>query len=317
MARFKYLRALAIPVFSILTGAAHLDQARAQDKDAALATYGSVKVTAVDYDASILRIPENDRFGWAMSQDRINKEVDNLLRTRTIAAEAKRLGLDADPSLKTRLNLHAERLLADAYAARVDAESNKEFDSKLSIYRERAQEQYLVSKGQYQTPTEVKATHILIRNTGKSPEEALARIKALHARIVAGEAFEAIAESSSEDPTAKANKGELGYFGPGQMDAAFETAAFALAKKGDISEPVRSQFGYHLIRLDDRKPGRQLTFEEVAPELLERLKTQFVDARRAQVVGKVYEPSKIEWNEPAVVGLKRIVPPALLKTVTK
>ena len=73
MARFKYLRALAIPVFSILTGAAHLDQARAQDKDAALATYGSVKVTAVDYDASILRIPENDRFGWAMSQDRINK----------------------------------------------------------------------------------------------------------------------------------------------------------------------------------------------------------------------------------------------------
>lgn len=315
MARFNDLHSLAIPACAILVSAALIHTALAQDKEAPLATYGSVKVTAADYDASILRIPEKDRFGWAMSQERINKELDSLLRMRTIAAEAKRLGLDADPSLKSRMNLYAERLLADAYAARVDAESEKEFDAKLPAYRERAREQYLVSKTQYQTPAQIKAAHILIRNTGKTPDEALARIKALRERIVAGESFETVAESSSDDPTAKQNKGELGYFGPGQMDAAFETAAFALSKKGDISEPVRTQFGFHLIRLDDRKPGRQLTFEEVAPDLLEKLKAQFIDARRAQVVGKVYEPSRIEWNEPAVVGLKKTVAPALLKPV--
>ena len=317
MARLKAFNSSAVIVRALLlTSLALAHPAYTQDKDPALATYGSARVTASDYEASILRIPEKDRFGWAMSQERINKELDSLLRTRTIANEAKRLGLDADPSLKLRMNLYAERLLADGYAAKVDADSAKEFDAKLPAYRERAREQYLVSKNQYQTPAEIKASHILIRTTGKTPEETLTRIKALRERIVAGESFESIAESSSEDPTAKQNKGGLGYFGPGQMDAAFETAATALSKNGELSEPVRTQFGYHLIRLDDRKPGRQLTFDEVAPDLLEKLKAQFIDARRAQVVGKVYEPSRIEWNEPAVVGLKKTVAPALLKPVT-
>ena len=313
MTRPKFIRFSTIHVLSLLAVLLHIDATRAQDKDPVLATYGAVKVTAADYEASILRIPEKDRFGWAMSQERVNKEVDNLLRTRTVAAEAKRVGLDADPSLKARLNLYTERLLADAYAARVDVESAKEFDAKVALYRERAREQYLVNKAQYQTPTEVKAAHVLIRTTGRTPEEALAKTKALRARIVAGESFTAIAEADSDDPSVKQNKGELGYFGPGQMDAAFEKAAFALANKGDISEPVRTQFGYHLIRLDDRKPGRQLTFDEVAPDLLETLKTKFIDERRTQIVGKTYEPGKIEWNEPAVVALKKTVPPELLK----
>ena len=316
MTRSQFFRPFATPALFVLAVVMQ-NISLAQEKDPALATYGGVKVTAVDYDASILRIPEKDRFGWAMGQDRINKEVDNLLRTRTLAAEAKRLGIDADPSLKTRVNLYAERLLAEAYAARVDEESAKEFESKLPAYRERAREQYLVGKSQYQTPTEIKAAHILIRVAGRSAEEALAKAKALRERIIAGESFEAIAESTSDDATAKQNKGSLGFFGPGQMDAAFEKAAFALTKTGEISEPVRTQFGYHLIRLDDRKPGRQLTFEEVAPDLLEVLKTQFIDARRAQVVGKVYEASKVQWNEPAVVALKKTVAPALLKPVTQ
>ena len=288
-----------------------------QATDVTLASIGDTKVTVADYEASILRIPEKDRLGWAMSQERINKEIENLMRTRIIANDAKRKGLDNDPAFKTRVALYAERLLADAVGAKIDIESAKEFDTQRAVYLERAREQYLVNKRQYQVPAEVKASHILVDFKKQTPEEALAKVKALRARILAGESFEALAEANSDDRSAKQNKGSLGFFGRGKMDPAFEAAAFALQKPGEISEPVKSMFGYHLIRLDDIKPSRQLAFEEVSAELMEKLVAQFLDTRRAKVMQSIYDPAGVKWNESAVVGLKKTVDPALLKIPTK
>ena len=207
----------------------------------------------------------------------------------------------------------AQAINVRAIAAKIDEESAKEFESKRSIYLERAREQYLIAKQQFQTPAEVKASHILVEGKGRTPEEALAKVTAIRARIVAGESFETLAEANSDDPTAKQNKGSLGFFGPGRMDPAFETAAFALKKPGELSEPVGSRFGYHLIRLDDIKPPRQLAFEDVSADLMEKLKGQFLETRRAQVLAVTYDPARIKWNEAAVVGLKKKVDPALYK----
>ena len=285
--------------------------------DTALASNGAGKVTIIDYEASILRIPENDRFGWAMNQDRINKEIENVLRIRTVAAEAKKKGLDADPIIKARVKQYEEKLLTEALAAKVDLESVKEFEAKQAVYVERAREQYLINKQQFQVPAEVKASHILIRISGRSVDEALNKAKALRARIEAGESFETLAATESDDSAARQNNGQLGYFGPGRMDPAFETAAFALSKPGEISQPVRSQFGYHLIRFEERKPARQLTFEDAKPDLLEKLKTQFLEARRAQFLNALFDSGKVEWNEKAVASLKKTVDPALMKSITK
>ena len=101
------------------------------------------------------------------------------------------------------------------------------------------------------------------------------------------------------------------------MDPAFEAAAFALQKQGELSEPVKSKFGYHLIRLDDIKPSRQLAFEEVSADLMEKLKAQFLETRRAQVIRSAYDPARVQWNEPAVVGLKKTVDPSLYKIPTQ
>jgi peptidyl-prolyl cis-trans isomerase C len=297
----------------LLTGTAY-----AQSPDTALATNGAGKVTTLDYEASILRIPEKDRFGWAMSQERVNKEIEGLLLIRTLAAEAKKNGLDADRTIAARTKQFEERLLADALAAKIDAEALKEFDAKQAVYVERAREQFLVNKQQYQIPAEVKASHILVRiNTARSVDQALAKAKALRARIVAGESFETIAEAESDDPTARHTKGQLEFFRPGQMDAAFEASAFAMTKPGELSEPVRSQFGYHLIRLDERKPAKQMSFEDAKPDLMEKLKAQFVETHRAQATGALFDPRRVVWNESAVVGLKKTVDPALLKSITK
>jgi peptidyl-prolyl cis-trans isomerase C len=317
MSRYASTRILLTLISTAALAIVAVGPAASQTPDATLANIGEAKVTVADYEASIQRIPENDRLGWAMSQERINKEIENLLRTRTIANQAKRLDLDNDPIFKMRLAQYAERLLTEAVGAKIDADSAKEFATKRAIYLERAREQYLVNKQQYQAPAEVKASHILVGLKSRTAEEALATTKALRTRVLAGESFETLAEANSDDPSAKQNKGSLGFFGSGRMDPAFEAAAFALKKPGELSEPVKSRFGYHLIRLDDIKPARQFAFEEVSTDLMEKLKAQYLETRRAQVVQSYYDPERVKWNEPAIAGLKKTVDPAFFKIPTQ
>jgi len=111
---------------------------------------------------------------------------------------------------------------------------------------------------------ELKASHILIRGTtAEELEAAEEKIKAIRARIIAGADFARVAGAESEDPSAKANNGDLGWFRYGVMDKGFWDGAVAL-EKGEVSQPVKSMFGMHLIKLHDRKHH---TFEEVKSEL--------------------------------------------------
>ena len=282
-----------------------------------LATFGDAKLTIADYEASILRIPERDRFGFQMDQRRINSEINTLLQIRAVAGEARKRGFDKDPAFKLRVEHYAERLLAEMMNARIEEEANREFEQKRGGFIERAREQYLINKSQFQAPKEVKASHILVETKTRSADDALAKIKALRVRAVAGESFETLAETSSDDPSARSNKGSLGFFGPGRMDPNFEAAAYALKNPMDISEPVRSQFGYHIIRLEEIKPARQLTFEEAQGELMDKLRAQYADQRRQQILGDVYDPSKVKWNEPAVISLKKTVDPSVFRSVER
>jgi peptidyl-prolyl cis-trans isomerase SurA len=107
--------------------------------------------------------------------------------------------------------------------------------------------------------TEVKAAHILITvKPDATPEDTLkayAKITAIRKRILAGEDFETVAAESSEDPSAKTNKGLLGYFTALQMVYPFENAAYN-TKPGEVSEPLRTRFGYHIVKVLDRRPAR-------------------------------------------------------------
>ena len=279
-----------------------------------LATYAKNKISQADLEAWIVgTIPERDRLGWAMSQNNINKVINDLLRVRTVAEEAKKRGLEKDPVLKLRVEQYTEKLLQDLIVQRVEEEANREFEQKRTAFAERAREQYLVNKSRYQKPKEVRASHILMDTRKRNPDEALAKIKVLRERALAGEPFGKLAEANSDDPSARNNKGDLGFFGPGAMDPAFEAAAFALKTPSDISEPVKSQFGWHIIRLEDTTPPKQLTVDEAMPDLMETLRAQYVGTRQQQVVGAYYDQSKVEWNEAAVVALKKGIDPSVFK----
>ena len=133
--------------------------------------------------------------------------------------------------------------------------------------------------------TEIGARHILIRTTDAvSPDSARAVVEGLRARVLAGEDFADLARQYSEDPSSGPRGGDLGTFGRGQMVPPFETAAFDLAEVGDVSEPVETQFGVHLIQLTSvpERPG----FEAAAPELRQQALRLPRTAIRRQAIGR-------------------------------
>ena len=114
-------------------------------------------------------------------------------------------------------------------------------------------------------PEQRRVRHILIADE-EGGDEALARAESLRARILAGEAFEDIAREASDDPGSAASGGDLGYGGRGIWLPPFEEAAFSLGV-GELSEPVRTDFGFHLIRVEDIRESRTRTFDEAKSEI--------------------------------------------------
>lgn len=135
-------------------------------------------------------------------------------------------------------------------------------------------ERYEAQKENYRTPEQRRARHILIQvDDDTSDDVARSKIDELHAEIKAGAAFNELATKHSEDPGSAAQGGDLGFFGLDVMDKAFEKATFAL-KPGDVSEPVRSSFGYHLIKLEEVKGGGTKRYEEVKASISDEIKRE-------------------------------------------
>ena len=140
-----------------------------------------------------------------------------------------------------------------------------------------AREYFDGHKSEFEKPRRTRASHILIRVDVNADEEAklAAKLKAENLRqdLAEGADFAALAREHSDDPGSATEGGDLGYFSPGMMVSAFEEAAFAL-EPGEISQPVETPFGYHLIKVTDHQAAERPTFTEVRDEIVARLKEQ-------------------------------------------
>ncbi len=161
-------------------------------------------------------------------------------------------------SLPEQVSLEYVELSADGLLDDIDVDE--------SLLRERY-EDHIDSFG---LPEERRARHILINITEDASEADIeaARSKAadLLARIKAGESFEALAKENSDDAGSAIDGGDLGYFGRGDMVATFDETVFSM-KVGEVSEPVKTPFGFHIIKLEDVREGSTKSFEEVRAEL--------------------------------------------------
>lgn len=148
---------------------------------------------------------------------------------------------------------------------------------------------YKKNTDKFVTPPQVRASHILIKVAPDAkPETVLEKEKAAKAvsdRVKKGEDFAKLAQELSEDPSAKENSGDLNFFAKEQMVPEFSEVAFAM-KKGDISEPVRSQFGYHVIKVTDRKDSETVALEKIKPRIVDHLKQRKADEMKRELRAK-------------------------------
>lgn len=162
-----------------------------------------------------------------------------------------------------------------------------------------AEEFFQKNPQQFEKAEQVRASHILVALQKDAEEAVVAEKKkaaeAIVARVKAGEAFDKLAAELSEDPSAKQNAGDLNFFTKEQMVPEFSQAAFSM-QKGDLSDPVRSQFGFHVIQVTDRKDGEKMTLESVKPQLLIFLNRQKHDQEVQKLLQNVREKADVQVN---------------------
>ncbi len=202
--------------------------------------------------------------------------VEYIIENRLFAEAAEADKLGTGPDFEKRVQFWRQRALRDAYYEKTVKSSIGEAAAK-GIYEDRVKS--------LPVEEEVQARHILV----KSEDEA----KKIAEKITAGGDFAALAKENSGDAGSKEQGGMLGYFGKGQMVPEFETAAFAM-KKGEVSKPVQSNFGWHVIKVEDRRQKPPPTFDDVK----DRIMSTMVQSKAQDIVTGLRSKAKIEYIDP-------------------
>ncbi len=221
--------------------------AASADANKIILTVGDQKFTAAQWDEFISSLPT--QYQQAARGAGKRQFAEQIVQLKLLAISAGKNKLDDTAEVKRQLEFARENILAGAMYTRMQ-DSVKVDDAAIEKY-------YNEHKGDYES---LKARHILIRVKGApmpatagkpelSDEEALAKAQEIRKKILAGEDFAKLAQSESDDSGSGAQGGSLGEFKKGMMVPPFEQAAFA-AKVGDISEPVKTPFGYHIIKVE-------------------------------------------------------------------
>jgi parvulin-like peptidyl-prolyl isomerase len=236
--------------------------------DRVVVAVGDLTITAAQFDQIIDALPEQYR---SVARGSGRKHLaDNIVRIAVLAQEGKRQKLDESSAYRTQSMFEDASILARMTEEAI-GKTAKLDEADVRKY-------YEAHQGEFQ---QVRARHILIRVQGSpaavrpgekdlTEAEALAKAQDLRKRIQAGEDFAQLARQESDDTGSGANGGDLGFFRRGQMVPSFEEAAFAL-QPGELSEPVKSPFGYHVIKVEDKESK---SFEEVRPELERRMRPE-------------------------------------------
>jgi peptidyl-prolyl cis-trans isomerase C len=253
-------------------------------EDAVVARVDGVDIKQSDLDFAASEV--GPRLGNYRPEDRKRVLLQFVIENELMASAGAENNLDKADTFDERVKYHTRRALRDAYfdasitGAVTDADAKKIYDEKIANMK---------------PEQEVHARHILV----ESEEEA----KEVKERLKKGEDFAALAKEKSKDTNAEG--GDLGFFTRGQMLKPFEDAAFAL-DIGELSDPVQTQFGWHIIKVEEKRDQELPSFEEVKEAIL----TQLVAQKAQVVITGLRDAASIEIVDPE---LKRSMDDAALR----
>ena len=241
-----------------------------QGSDKIIAKVGDTKIMLSEFNEIMNRVPSQVKTRLS-TFDGKKELLNQLVEIKLFAKQARAVKLDKKPEVKIKLKESKDQILAMEYIEHLKKEIKLK-DEDLKSYYEK-------NKNRYYQQEEVNASHILV----KTKKEANSILKELKQ----GKSFDQLAREHSTCPS-KNNGGNLGWFGYGKMVPEFNKAAFNL-NKGEISDPVKTQFGYHIIKAVDRKNSGQKNFADVK----EQLKKQLTEEKAEVLIAD----SKAELNK--------------------
>ena len=261
------------------------------DENAVLIDGPEVDLTVQDFKRALAALPPEVRGGMLRDKNRLRNVMDTTYMAKVAAHRAKQRGLDKDPFVQARIWNRTLNVLASAEVDRAIDEKMTEKDLETL-----AKERYLLEKEEFRVPEKVSASHILLKTEGKNEKEVLKRLEEIRKAIVTGKlSFEDAAKKYSEGPSASRG-GDLGTFSRGRMVKPFEDVAFSL-KEGEVSQPVKTRYGYHLILVHKKEPGRQLTFDEVKHRLIKEVEGKVRKELATDYWLSIRDDTRVKLNE--------------------
>jgi len=228
--------------------------------------------------------------------------VRELLLAKAVATQARKEKFDRKPEVKEQLSYVIDQYLAQEYLRKVVIATVVVTDEEMKKY-------YLEHEKDFRLPATIKVRHIFFAAPQDASPEVKAKARAKTEEVLLqlrkGEEFAKLAREFSEDADSAAKGGELGYLSAGKTNSEeFEKAAFAL-KAGEISAVVETPFGYHLIKIDERKEARTATYDEARDYIRKILKEQADQQAARDFLEKLAKENGLE-----ITGEKQVTPPA-------
>jgi len=212
---------------------------------------------------------QSQKEGVKVDEKTINEQIETIKKRFSDEAEYKK-ALEGMNLSEKEFRIEIQRNLAISQLLDTNVRQ------KITVTEEESNKFYNNNPNMFKQPEKVKASHILVEVAPDAEEskkiQARKKIEMIQKKVRQGEDFGLLAKANSEGPTAK-REGDLGYFIRGQMVKPFEDVAFAL-KVGEVSGIVETQFGYHLIKVTDKKPARTISYKEAQPEIEQHLKNE-------------------------------------------
>jgi len=293
----KYVGILGILLLMIV-----FVQGKAMAKDAEIvAKIGDKKITVADFER-ILGYVDTERQKLMEKNPQLKEALlKQIVQSMVIADLAKKKGFDKKADVKDQLKLFSDGFLANEYL-------KKEVASKITVSDDDMKLYYDGHKDEFKTPETVRARHILVRVDTSASEsdkkKAKEKTEDILKKIKSGEDFVKLASEMSDDPGSKSKGGDLGFFSRGRMIKPFEDAAFSL-KPGEVSDVIETQFGYHIIKVEEKKDEAIETFDAVKERINQKLLQDQIKTKVTDFIEKAMKDAKVEMHPEAITGEKK------------
>lgn len=245
-----------------------------------LVRVGPKVITTEDFRREVESLPDAYK-PMLIEPEAKRRFLEKLVDREILLLEAEKAQVAEREEVKRKIEECQKGVILEAFIREIVAGKDEVSEEEVKRYYEEHKEEFFL-------PERIRVRHIVVPTL----EEA----RALRERILRGEDFAELARRYSISPSAKWG-GDLGYIQRGQVGKEFEEAAFALREPGEISDIVKTTFGYHIIQLEDRKPPRQLPLEEVEDEIRAKLRERKRQEALEEYLEKARQKYRIAINE--------------------